>query len=58
MSGCIPITLLKGVVYKENSTGRRPCGTPNSSSHNFNCLETVADIEFETVQSNATHTKS
>ena len=36
MPGCILITLLKGVVYKENSGGPRiePCGTSNSRSCN------------------------
>ena len=41
ISGCIPITLLKGVVYKKNSREpmTEPCGTPNSNLHNFSCLE-------------------
>ena len=36
MLRCIPITLLKGVVYKENNSGPRtePCEIPNNSSSN------------------------
>ena len=66
MSGCIPITLQKGEVYKENSRGPRtePCGT--SEQHltqfreglpNFNCLETVAEIGREPPKGYAAHIK-
>ena len=41
--GCIPISLLKGVVCKGNSKGPRtePCGTPNSSSHNSEMADSI-----------------
>ena len=54
MSGCVPITLLKGVVYKENSRGPRIelCGYSKQQlmqlregGPNFNCLELVAKMQ-------------
>ena len=43
MLGCLPVTLLDGVVYKENSRGPRLecCGTPNNSSHNSERVDVI-----------------
>ena len=43
MLECFPITLLKGVVYGEDSNQPKtePCGTPNISSHNSERAESV-----------------